>query len=77
MKMDEYEIKKTLVLDPERKNPFDPERKISCRKCKKIFTEEELKSAIVVSAGMSVEDTFFPEKRSYYYHKDCYENEQE
>ncbi|MFX1397990.1 MAG: hypothetical protein ACFFAS_13215 [Promethearchaeota archaeon] len=74
---DEHEIKKTLVLDPERRNPFDPERKIPCRACKKILTEEELKNAVVVSAGMSVEDTFFPEKRRYYYHKKCYDKKHE
>ena len=67
------EIKKTVTLDPERKNPFSPIRGITCRACKKPITEEDLKNAIRVNAGMSVDDTFFPEKRTYYYHKDCYE----
>ena len=70
------EIKKSVVLDPERRNPFSPERKIICRKCKKPISEENLANAVKVSAGVTVDDTFFPEKRTYYYHKDCYEEKE-
>jgi len=66
------EIKKTVTLDPERKNPFVSKRELTCRACKKSINEEDLKDAIKVNAGMSVDDTFFPEKRTYYYHKNCY-----
>ena len=63
-----------MVLDPERKNPFDPTRNIYCRACKKPISEETLGEAVKLSAGVSVDDTFFPEKRRLYYHKECYEN---
>ncbi len=68
----DHEIKKSITLDPELKNPFESIRGITCRTCKKPISEEELNDAIIVNAGMSVEDTFFSEKRSYYYHKGCY-----
>ena len=66
------EIKKTVTLDPERKNPFEDKRDITCRSCKKLISEDELVDAVRVNAGMSVEEAFFPEKRTYYYHKKCY-----
>ena len=65
-----------MVLDPERRNPFSPERNITCRKCKEPIKEEDLNDAVKVSAGVSVDDTFFPEKRAYYYHKECYEEKE-
>ncbi|MFX1274676.1 MAG: hypothetical protein ACFFBP_17895 [Promethearchaeota archaeon] len=66
------DIKKTVILDPEKENPFTPKKTINCRACKKPISKQELNDAIRVNAGMSVDDAFFPEKRTYYYHKNCY-----
>lgn len=66
------EIRKSIVLDPERRNPFEANRNIICMRCKEQISEEALVEAFKINAGMSVDDTFFPERKSHYYHKECY-----
>jgi len=64
-------IAKSLVLDPERKNPFSTSRHIFCRKCLKEIKEDSLDNVFKISFGITIDDVFFPEKRIYYYHVDC------
>ena len=65
-------INESLVLDPERKNPFSEDRNIFCRKCLKPIGDDNIANkAFKISCGIVVGDVFFPEKRSYYYHEDC------
>ncbi|MFX1274675.1 MAG: hypothetical protein ACFFBP_17890 [Promethearchaeota archaeon] len=66
-----YLIDKSLVLDPERRNPFSKTRNIFCRGCLKQIKEEDLDKVFKISFGMAIDDVFFPEKRKYYYHINC------
>ena len=64
-------IGKSLVLDPERKNPFSNSTSIFCRGCLNEIKAEDLEKAFKISFGITIDDVFFPEKRIYYYHIDC------
>ncbi len=66
-----YLIDKSLVLDPERKNPFSTSSHLFCRRCLKEIKDEDLNRVFKISFGITIDDVFFPEKRKYYYHVDC------
>lgn len=66
-------IHESLVLDPERRNPFSEDRNIFCRKCLKPINDE-INKVFKISCGIVVDDIFFPEKRSFYYHEECLHN---
>lgn len=47
-----------------------------CVLCQETIPYDELKKAFVFTPGKMINGIFFGEEESYYYHKDCIDNEE-
>lgn len=71
---DNMAIVKTKILDPEESNPYGTSTIVFCRKCMQRIRNNELDDVFKITFGMAVGDVFFPEKRTYHFHKECLGN---